>query len=250
MLDPVTAEQAATAPFPFAVAQIDEGCGEAARLFDDHAPMLLGATRSGDSLLAVLARIGDDVDYLRRAHGGIGRERRNAWEHVDAALAHGERAALELQTDGAWPYGEHGFEKAQNWARAVQNDRNGLGALRDHLERYAFAQGLDPILVRARMLTAFFEATRADLAARRRGLAAVRVDEDERAWRQRYLDASDRSCAALYEVMRAYVEGQVTSEALRQELIARANAAAAVFQAAWDAETARVPLGVDPAEAR
>lgn len=238
----VTPDQAEAAPFPFTRDALDEACGPAGALFDEHRD-LLGHSRSGDNLLIVLARVGDDLDYVRRtlAPSQPGRERRSAQTHLRGALDSLDEPLTSLKSGEIGPYHYHQLSTPESWRRAVSNDRHGVGQLHGHLGRYAFGQGLDPSLVRGRMLHAFSRAAQADLHSRHQDLDRASLVPEEATARQAYLHVADQTLATLVQVVDAYVAGQVRDAELRTHLISRADQAHAAWKAAHAAELDRIP---------
>jgi hypothetical protein len=237
----VVPEQATERGFPFDRATFDAGCGEAAALYDAHVA-LLGRSRSGDTLLSNLARVADDVDYLHRAMAPDERasERGNAVHHVQDALRDALGGVDELSSRAIWPYHTVGSASPDGWRHVVASVHEWLGRLHDTLGKLAFTQGTTPSMVRGRMLESFFVGAEIDGKLRQRTLAALELDPAERAAREAYQRAELEALAALRDTELRYVRGEVTTSAIRTEVMARCEAAMAAYEAAWAAETKRV----------
>jgi hypothetical protein len=167
-------------------------------------------------------------------------ERGNAYNHIRDALRDGFQGVDQLQGGPIWPYHTVGMSAAGGWQHGVAGVHSWLVRLQDVLGKLAYTQGTSPEMVRRRMLESFFVGAEVDGRLRDRTLPQLQLPPEELAARQAYQQAESAALGTLRDVELRYVRGEVTSETLRSELMARAAAAMATYEEAWKVETDRV----------
>ncbi len=248
------AETVQASGFPYTWEQVESTCGAIYALHDTWLPRLANQSRSAETLLMGLARVPEDIDYTKRVFDGSDAwEKANAVNHIHDALRDAEKAAqhaLEKPDQGYdLEFGGTDGGRAM-WVRSVENDQHGLGNLDPTFERLAFTQGLNPEMVRARMLSGFNRRARLEFASRRDGLAQAssEVAADEQTARKAYLATVEAMVGAYERTLTAFVEGKITTDAARDAAIDDARSHERAWRAAWTAERAR--LGMEPPPAK
>ena len=226
----VAPEAAGSEPLPFGAADLDAACADAGAVYDAQGRAALYLSRGATRLAEAAARLGDDLDYLRRAMTGPGSERRNAIEHLHAALRTVDERLAEVDAVYDTPYAYPASGDVSAFAPAAETDATELDAAARSLQNLVFDQGFDPASVRRRMLEVRGAAVLADLDARDAALtAATHLSEPDRASLQRSA-AATRDAVQTYEAAwRAFAAGDVQDAATRDAWRART---AAAFRAA------------------
>jgi hypothetical protein len=233
VLDPVSAEAAAQAPYPWTADALHRACGGAITSWE-AARASLGRSRAADALAIDLARAAVEVDYVGRSFGAGGPERRNALEHLRAAVAGLAPHAAQWPSPEACPYRVfYGEGHEAEWRRDVEADGRTVPESAAALDRLAIRQTPDPSFVRGRMLEAFGAAGLADLAAREAALGAGEAPE------RAYLSGLGTWRRTFVEVAGRFQAGEVRDDATRRQRAAEAEAGLAVWRAAFDAERSR-----------
>lgn len=216
---PVRPSDVWEAPAPWDLAALDAACGEIGAAYDRLAPVHGGVTRSTDVLFTHLARVADDLDYLRRSLDVHGHERTNSLQHVHDALG------WQTATERAWvrsdhrPYDDGLVLLEDSWMQAQHEDSATSRQLRDALDRLGLA-GANPVNVRRRMLDSFVRVPTGMLAARRAALARTPDDAKRRA-RTAYLDAWEAWFDTAVHAVEAARAGHLnTNAALAAEIAA------------------------------
>lgn len=245
LLGPVDPAAAEAAPLPFDPEGLMRACGPARDLYDAQVGALSGRARPIDVLLNHVARLGDDIDYVHRSVGSSGSERRRSLEHLHEALARAGEAVAGWKDAEVFPY-RCDYAAPSQWALDLQNDRQDAPNLRNHLDRYAFRQGLDPEQVRRRMLDAFGRMLAPYHQLRVAAVAAAPIPAEEKAAYAAYLAAYGAWLDTYTRLTHDYATGLVTDEAGRAQRITDADVALAAWQAAWDSEQSRRPAPSRP----
>jgi hypothetical protein len=212
----VSPQAAASSPLPFDAATLDAACADAGAVYDAHGRSALYLSRGATRLAEAAARLGDDLDYLHRAMAGPARERRNAIEHLHAALQTVDTRLAEPKAvyDSAYAYPPSGDASA--YAPAAETDATELDACARSLKNLVFDQGFDKESVRRRMLEVRGAAVLADLAARDAALdAANHLPEADRVRLQRDARATRHAVETYEAAWRAFAAGEVRDGAER-----------------------------------
>ncbi|MFM2160995.1 MAG: hypothetical protein RLZZ383_507 [Pseudomonadota bacterium] len=212
----VSPEAAGSSPLPFDAATLDADCADAGAVYDAHGRPALYLSRGATRLAEAAARLGDDLEYLHRAMGGPASERRNAIEHLHAALQTVDTRLAEPAEvyDSAYAYPPRGDASA--YAPAAETDATELDACARSLKNLVFDQGFDKESVRRRMLEVRGAAVLADLAARDAALdAANHLADADRARLRRDADVTRHAVETYEAAWRAFAAGEVRDAAER-----------------------------------
>lgn len=240
LIDPITSEAIRAQGLPFDAVGLDEACGEVGALYDDSVREGADHDRVTDVLFGHVARVADDLDYLRRAMQDSTSERVRAHQHVRDALAEIDAALVEWRGQTPISYGRDALRPdPQKWRRDLGIDHHDLTSLRSHFGHLAFDQGVDPTMVRRRMLESFLRVASHPAGAR---LVALQGEADpvERTHRQAYLDATTKLLTVYRDILQAFVQGRVPDRAAHRARVAEADRALAEWTSAWELETARL----------
>jgi len=215
-------------------------CAPAAAAHDSVVASLGGRSRATDTLLGHLARVADDVDYLRRAQQADATEQANALHHVADAVTAARDAATRWPTESHDTYaGSAAIAAARpaDWERMVDSDLGAAHDLRPMLDHLCFNQGIkDPRQIRARMLTAVSRPANAEREARAATLPTAPVSPEERAQREAWLSAQQALFRTYDDLVDQFRTGKITTAALKAEQERRMDDALAAFEqaaAAW-----------------
>lgn len=218
-----------------AAAQIASACAEAGGAHDNAVAPLGGRSRATDTLIADLARLADDLDYLRRATEAGGTEPLNALKHVRDAVAATRDSAQRWPTQNHDTYAGSATAaaRADSWERMVDNDIGAARELRPMLDHLCFNQGLkDPRQIRARMLTAVSRPAAAEREARARALPSMDLPPEERAQREAWLAAHRALFSTYDDLVDQFRGGKITTIELKHEQERRIDDALSAFDAA------------------
>lgn len=218
-----------------AAAQVASTCAEAAGAHDSAAATLGGRSRATDTLIADLARLADDLDYLRRAQEAGGAEPLNALKHVRDAVAATRESAQRWPTQNHDTYAGSAAAaaRADSWERMVDNDVGAAHELRPMLDHLCFNQGLkDPRQIRVRMLTAVSRPAAAEREARARALPSMELPPEERSAREAWLAAHQALFSTYDDLVDQFRSGKITTVELKHEQERRIDDALAAFDAA------------------
>lgn len=223
---PVSAEAAKT------------GCGDALATWDALL-VEVGRSRTGDQVLEVLARVGDDVDVivmsLETEHDPAEPYAQLQATLLDARSILATPAATEV--DG---YGVALDGTPEAWARAVRDVVGVFDAYPEVVDRYAFEQGGEPPAVRSRQLALSLGRLRAHLDALVAAVTLAPASEaDEAAARAAFLQATGAYADTFADVVGRFLGGAITDEASRTAAKDAVAAARATWESARDAELAR-----------
>ncbi len=242
-LDVATASKVAP---EVSLSEVEASCLAAGDRYAALAADHLGRSRDLDWLLGQLARLGDDSEYvLRELRSGPSPGLVLAIKHIHEAVAKGEEVADKvLANERVWP-SERELPQLdaaawdREWRNSFRADQTDFGKLPGIYERYAYIQGTQKALVRRRMLAHFGHTAEAHLADHRRLLAHA-PDPVATDAASAYLEALDGFVGAYLTAMERYVAGEVTNQALRDELAARLEHTYATWRRAWEVETERL----------
>jgi hypothetical protein len=222
----ITPEAAAAAALPFDRAALDADCGAAGAVYDATGRDALYVSRGATRLAEAAARLGDDLDYLRRALQGPGSERRNAIEHLHAALNTVDERLAEPAAVYETPYAYPTSGDASAYAPAAQTDATELDACARSLKNLVWDQGLDPESVRRRLLEVRGAAVLADLDARDATLLGSPSLQPEARADLQAAAARTRAAVETFEAAwRAFAAGEVTTSEGRDAWRAKTDAA-------------------------
>ncbi len=240
LIDPLDPAAAEASKLAFEQPALDTACGALRDLYDAQIETTGGKARQIDLLMTHAARLGDGVDYLGRALGDIGSERKIAVTQLQEALGKASEAVKKWPEVKVYPYranytGEPGVKQ---WTLDLENDGRDGTNLRNNLERFAIKQGLKPAQVRRRMLDVYGRIGLAYDPVRVAALAASDLTPELKASRGAYLTALRGWIDAYVSVTNAYIKGEVKDAATQAKLTAQADAALATFKTAWDAQKA------------
>ncbi len=240
LIDPLDPAAAEASKLAFEQPALDTACGALRDLYDAQIEIAGGKARQIDLLMTHAARLGDGVDYLGRALGDIGSERKIAVTQLQEALGKASEAVTKWPTVKVYPYranytGEPGVKQ---WTLDLENDGRDGTNLRNNLERFAIKQGLKPAQVRRRMLDVYGRIGLAYHPVRVAALAASDLKPELKASRGAYLTTLGAWIDAYVSVTNAYIKGEVKDAATQAKLTAQADTALAAFKTAWDAQKA------------
>ncbi len=240
LIDPLDPTAAEASKLAFEQPALDTACGALRDLYDAKIETTGGKARQIDLMMTHAARLGDGVDYLGRALGDIGSERKLAVTQLQEALGKATEAVAKWPEVKVYPYRANyaGDPGVKQWALDLENDGRDGTNLRNNLERFAIKQGLNPAQVRRRMLDVYGRIGLAYQPVRVAALAASDLTPELKASRGAYLTAVGAWIDAYVSVTQSYIKGEVKDAATQAKLTAQADAALAAFKSAWDAQKA------------
>lgn len=240
LIDPIDPAAAEASKLAFDQAALDAACGAARDLYDANVEALSGKARQIDLMLTHAARLGDGVDYLSRGLVDIGSERKLSVTQLQEALGKATEAVTKWADVKVYAYrcsytGEPGLKQ---WTLDLDNDGRDGPNLRNHLERFAFKQGLNPKQVRRRMLDVYGRTAAAYQPFREAALDKSDATPEVKAVRATYLKAYKAWIDTYLTVSKAYIAGEVVDAAVQTRLTTDTDAALAAWKAAWDVQKA------------